>query len=345
MRLGLGLALAFVLGLRAPSLGAEPDLPAEHRVKQRASFQYERGPGAELCPDASVMRGLVGGHLGYDAFDDAAALQIRCRIIAQRPRLQAVVNVIDRASGRSGERKLASANVNCTELADAAALAIAIAIDPLLPPTRASIEKPSDENMAALPDDESSTPSRLPSVSDHANHQEEARPSREQRSVPLIFSIGAGAALSYALQPTPALAVNLAFAARRGALSVGLEGAWRPPSHLTFSGGTIAAQLLDATLLGCGHYGEMNACFVADGGVLVGSAEGYLRSAHDATPFVAAGFRAGWQPRLFGNGSVLIYVSGLVPLVRTTLWIDPASVWTMPRFAGQAGFVGFFSSP
>ena len=89
----------------------------------------------------------------------------------------------------------------------------------------------------------------------------------------------------------------------------------------------------------------MNACILADAGAMIGRAEGYPRSTRDVTPFLAAGLRIGWEPSLLENWSALVYVSGLVPLVRTELWIDPESVWTMPPVAAEVGILGFFAFP
>ena len=323
VRAAFSIGLFLLLAVFAPKRAAGAEPHAERRVKQHAHLRYERGPGTEQCSEASALRRAVEGHLGYDPFDDAAGLQIRCQIVVQRGRLIAVVNVSNRASGRSGERKLVSANMNCTELADAVALAIAIAIDPLLP--------------AAIAPLGSTEPLRDEAAREPAPSDESAPPPPKP-----IFSMGGGASLSYALQPSAALGATLAFAARRGPLSLALEAQWRPPSHVTYLSGTVRAQLFSAAMLGCGHYGAWNACIVAEAGVMAGSAEGYLRSARDTTSFVATGARIAWQPSVFPNWSALVYVAGLVPLVRTTLWVDPQSVWTMPHLAAQAGILGFF---
>ena len=349
-----------VLAVFAPWRAASAEPSADRRVKQHASLRYERGPGAERCPDASALRRSVEGHLGYDPFDETAALQIRCQISVQRAQLLAVVNVSNRASRRSGERKLASTNMNCEELTDAAALAIAIAIDPLLPTASAPPgppEPPRDETPRAPPavDETPTTPPKpaasdeglpTPGAADQPSLEEDvAAPSADGSNVPFVFSMGGGASFSYALQPSAALGVTLAFGVRRGPMSLALEAQWRSPSELRYLNGALTAQLFSATILGCGHYGVMNACILGDAGIVAGSAEGYLRSIRDTTAFMATGARVGWQPSLFRNASALFYVAGLVPLVRTTLWVDPQSVWTMPHLAAQAGILGFFAFP
>jgi hypothetical protein len=342
-------ACLLTLAIVAPRLAVGAEAGAR-RARQHASLRYERGPGSESCPPAAALRRAVEVHLGYDPFDDSARLEIRCQIVVRRARLVAVVNVSNPASGRSGERKLVATNMNCTELADAAALAIAIAIDPLLPAASAAPEvtDPPRDEAARVPSpiDESPTTSPKPAAVDRVNHEKAVAASNaEGPNVPLLFSIGAGASLSYALQPSAALGATLAFAARRGPLGLALEAQWRPPSHLSYLSGTVTAQLFSAALLGCGHHGVMNACFLVDAGIVAGSAEGYLRSARDTTPFLATGARIAWQPSVFRNGSALVYVAGLVPLVRTTLWIDPQSVWTMSHLAAQTGLLGFFAFP
>lgn len=349
VRAKFNVACLFTLAIVAPRLAAGAEAP-ERRVRQHASLRYERGPGSESCPDAAALRRAVEGHLGYDPFEESAGLEIRCQIVVQRARLVAVVNVSNRASGRSGERKLVSTSMNCRELADAAALAIAIAIDPLLPAASAAPEatEPPRDEAARVPSliDESPTPPPRSAAVDRISHEEAvAAPSAEGPNVPILFSIGAGASLSYALQPSAALGATLALAARRGPLSLALEAQWRPPSHLSYLNGTVTAQLFSAALLGCGHHGVMNACFLVDAGIVAGSAEGYLRSARDTTPFLATGARIAWQPSVFRNWTALVYVAGVVPLVRTTLWIDPQSVWTMPHLAAQTGLLGFFAFP
>lgn len=365
----------------SPLSAADP--PPDGR--RRASLVYERVPGTEHCPDASALRRAVETHLGYAPFVERAPLEIRCRIVVSGARLRASVKVSDNLSGHFGERKLVAPHASCNELTDALALAIAIAIDPLLPAANAAADQrapvvgssPDRGGPTAEGQDASSATStgeygsarttptsedahahapaatvaddegRAPSPSSAvlAAPDQVTRAKGDQPDVPIVFSIGGGPAFAYALQPTAVMGMSLGFALRRGAWSVELDVDARAPSHVAYATGTVTAQLFSFSLAACLHGRNLNACALGDGGFIDGAGEGFLRSTRDRTPYAATGLRLGWHQPIAGNWSTLLYAAAVVPAVRTTLWIDSEPVWTMPPIAARLGILGFFAFP
>lgn len=345
----LGLRCFLLPVAYASTLGAGGDPPGHRREQRHASLVYERSRGAERCPDISVLRRSVQSHLGYDAFEDGAALQIRCDVAARGTRLIASIKVSDRASGLAGERNLVAPRANCAELADALALAIAIAIDPLLPSDGAAAagSGPPEENPPPAPtahDDGRAMPQQdAPDPVDRTHTEYQA--TADQRPVPIVVSIGAGPSLAYALEPNLAVGLSLGLMLRRGPLFAQLDAHGQAPSHLRYRTGTVTAQLFTAAIAACLDHRGVNICGVGEAGFLAGAAEGYAYTTHDRTPFLAAGLRLGWQQPISSKWSALVYATGLVPVIRTTLWVDSEPIWTTPLLAVRLGLLGFFAFP
>src|SRR5580658_7755914 len=97
-----------------------------------ARLVYSRGPGAESCPDEAALRKAVASRVGYDPFFAWAEKTIVASLLRVDPKgFVARVHLVDGAGVEHGSRELRS-DQTCADLLDAAALAIAIAIDPLL---------------------------------------------------------------------------------------------------------------------------------------------------------------------------------------------------------------------
>ena len=120
------LAALLAVALDQTSLAAPP-----HRFVR---FSYERGSGTSSCPDEAAVRGAVAERLGYDPFAGDAPESVVVKLKRTDRGLRAEVEIRDRSGHATGARSLdsASARNDCTELASALALAVALAIDPLL---------------------------------------------------------------------------------------------------------------------------------------------------------------------------------------------------------------------
>ncbi|MGA9521448.1 MAG: hypothetical protein WBV82_08290, partial [Myxococcaceae bacterium] len=120
MRLGL---IAWVVSLAGAASAAEP--------VTRTRLDYERTPAAASCPDELAMRRSVAERLGYDPFHEEGVRTLRARV--DRPSEWTVeIRLFDPEGALIGERQLSSPGSDCAELASSTALAIAIALDPLV---------------------------------------------------------------------------------------------------------------------------------------------------------------------------------------------------------------------
>lgn len=146
---------------------------------------------AEACPGATQVQADVAERLGFSPFvvGDARSASIEVLVTHDRARWQAAVAMRDADGGLRGNRHVESAAADCHSLAAAAALAIALMIDPellLRPPPRP----------AAAPTPESSpAPSSTPPVS---------LPASSSLRTPPRGAVAIGATVAVGVLPEPA---------------------------------------------------------------------------------------------------------------------------------------------
>jgi|CZKU01.1.fsa_nt_gi hypothetical protein len=90
---------------------------------------YSHAPGAESCPDEATMRRAVAARVGYDPFFPMAPRTVVVSMERRDRDFVATVSLVDEQGVAHGGRQLKTKD-SCAELLGAAALAIAIAIDP-----------------------------------------------------------------------------------------------------------------------------------------------------------------------------------------------------------------------
>src|SRR5262249_3940922 len=148
-------------------------------------------------------------------------------------------------------RTLSSRRSDCGELASAMELAISIAIDPM------SASRPAAPAPAPTP---APTPSPPP---------ERERP-KPVSVTPTTFHASAGMIGTFGSAPGPALGVTLEGGARRGAVSLSLEGRVDVPASESLSMGEVSGSLLVGSLVPCLHRGVFAGCGLITGGALRG---------------------------------------------------------------------------
>ena len=79
----IGMVSLLVLGAAAAPAHAEP----------AGRLVYDRGPGAEACPDEMALRRAVGARLGEDPFDPRLSRTFRLTIAIAGARLRGVVEL------------------------------------------------------------------------------------------------------------------------------------------------------------------------------------------------------------------------------------------------------------
>jgi hypothetical protein len=96
-----------------------------------ARLVYSRDPAASSCPDEAALRRAVAARVGYDPFFTWAPKTVVVHIAAAPPHgFVARLLLVDDRGVAFGARELRTQG-QCIELLDAAALGIAIAIDPV----------------------------------------------------------------------------------------------------------------------------------------------------------------------------------------------------------------------
>jgi hypothetical protein len=140
-RATLGLALA--IALRAGAVMAQPE-PASEAARVGSSdtaapdgaarpgvhLSWVRGDGAGVCPDAAAIEFEVSERLGSNPFARAPTQFIEA-VVSQKPEGFLVTIAMRASDGRLiGNRALTSSPGDCRSIATAAALTIAILIDP-----------------------------------------------------------------------------------------------------------------------------------------------------------------------------------------------------------------------
>lgn len=319
----LGPVPSLVLGLVVLLLGLAG---ARGETRQAARLSYERPAGVENCPAEATVRDAVAARLGYDPFRPAAERTVTARIqrVPGAPvALFAVVELRDAAGKVVGTRSLASQD--CAELAAAMALAVSIAIDPLV------LSRPQPANLppvVVLPLPAPPPPPPAPPP----------RPSPARRRVFVRARLGALATLGAA--PT---IIGGGFTAqvglRVGLFSLGLEGRADVPVSAPVEGlGSVQTSLLLATLVPCLHFRFVAGCALASAGALQGSGAGISAPLQQTTFYAAAGARLGLEFQVHRLLWLTPHLDLQATLTRTTLRINGQEAWTTPPLSGALGF-------
>jgi hypothetical protein len=155
---------------------------------------------------------------------------------------------------------------------------------------------------------------------------------------PLRLRAGVGGLVAAGASPGIGVGFAARIGLRKGALSAAIEGrADLPTSKRADGAGEVSASLLVATLLPCFHAGGAFVCGVGSIGALRGSGSGVPNAADDATPFAAAGVRAGSEIRIAGALSAEIHGELAATFTRTTLRLEDRDVWTTPPVSASLG--------
>jgi hypothetical protein len=298
-----------------------------------ARLVYSRARGAEPCPDEDALRQAVRARVGYDPFFAWAKKTIVASMAAAVPRgFVATVNLIDEQGMEHGARVLRTEG-ECGELREAAALAIAIAIDP-----RSLMPRPA----APEPAPKESTP---PPVRPASPPAEKASPERFARRsagrsapVSLIWEISAGAVASAGVTPQPAAGLELGAALGWRGLSFGIEGHVDAPASVrAVGGGVISSWLAAAALLSCWRGGSLILCSVVQAGSIQTESEGVSNPRTQSILWLAAGGRFGVLVPLQSDAALRLRSDVVANLAPATLQLNTQDQWTQSPVAGSLG--------
>ncbi len=288
---------------------------------EAVSLDYQR-PDGEGCPDEVALRKLVAARLGVDPFVTDAASKVTVKISAGKP-LRAEVSL----ESAGATRKKALTGADCVELAQSAAVTVALVVDPLV--VRAPEPAPAPEPVAAPPAPATAPPPAAPAP--------DPAPPEPRETLPLRWGAGLGISvnggLSLGVQPV-LRAEGRAYAGR---WSLGLEGRFAIPVTGGLQSGALTTSALLAAVVPCLHVWWFAGCAdVTLGGLrLEGSA---LAAAQAATVFHAsAGLRAVFSVPVSERLFISALAEGQVPFTRTSAVVGDTKVWTVPPVGGGLG--------
>ncbi|MFO0625564.1 MAG: hypothetical protein U0325_08090 [Polyangiales bacterium] len=324
-------ALAFA-ALAAVTPAAADPVPASVRLA------WVRGDAAETCPDGAWMRREVTRRLRRDPFDEAGPRSIEGVVERTEHAWRAVLRVRDRAGQRLGERTLTHEDPSCGPIADAAALAIALAVDP-----DATVDDPAPPAPPASPPPPPTPPTTTPPP---------PCPTPPAPAPPRpLLALGLAAGVNAGISPVPTPTVGLAGA-------VELSPRWSLRARLEFAPAQPAADpsyvfgFTRGTLTACGAVWrsarvELAVC----AGVAAAAVHAAVRDARALAagdhPWVAAvtALSVRWSP----SGRWFVGAEGEVTgaLLRNTFRLRPdaAEVTAQPFVGGGATVVVGLRAP
>ncbi len=292
-------------------------LPSAGRaVRVQVQLTYERGSGAERCPDEQSIRDAVVVRLGYPPFVAQGKLAIAARVKGEGAGLAAKIDLREVSGELLGERELSSPNADCAELAEAMVLAISLAIDPV-----AVDRKP-----------------RATSAEPRAEPRHELRdePPAGTAAAPSFFAT-VGAIGSLGQEPSLSLGAAVGAGARWTWLSLGLEARASLPSATLAAEGKVSGSVIAGSAVPCLHRGPFAGCAMVSGGVFRAASEGLAGGRTVNGSFFSAGGRALYELDLAGPLSLRLNADLIVPLVRSSLVVDQKAVWVSSPVAGSVG--------
>jgi hypothetical protein len=305
-----------------------------------ARLVYSRTADAASCPGEAALRSAVAARFGYDPFFSWAKQTIVVQILRQRGHYVARLQLLDDQGVAHGSRELTSEQPGCSEIFEASALAVGIALD-----AASDAVSSQDPAVGAPP-----APSAAPAASAQPPPPPAPAPPPPLPEPPVrprprpswsVFVDALGAAGS-APSPAPGVAVGAAIAVRAWSLALELradasEGATRPAS---LGGGAVESSLYAAQLVPCWTISYFAICGLGVLGALEASGTDIVPSTTRTTLFAAAGARIGVEWPLPAGFGLRLHTDGLVDLHRPTLALGQDGeddVWTAPQLAGAVG--------
>ena len=280
------------------------------------------------------MREAVGRFLGYDPFRDSAEQTVSAHLGPGRRGLEAVIELHDAAGLERGARRIAPGQKDCAQLAEAVALAMAIAIDPLV------LERAARPKVQRTPTVPRAGVAMPPGNSRATPTQPEAAPVR----APIAGRIGISGHGAFGVAPAATAGFDLLAGLRRGRFSAGLGARLDLPAYRDVDGGRISAWAALGQGLACVHAGSVAACAMGAGGVLRVDGHEFHDARGKTRPWAGAGGRLAVEFPLAGRLALQAYGDLLFAFTRTALLVDDHPLWETPAVSAAvgAGVLTFF---
>jgi hypothetical protein len=256
------------------------------------------------------------------------------------------VDLLDEQSIAHGSRELFSDQRDCSEIFDAVALAIAIALDSASTSDRSSepLEAPAEllraQSLPAPP--AAASPAALPPTTPDMSSESQVPASRTGSTPRLHIDMGLEAEGSLGVVPSATAGLSAFARGRVTSWSLAVEIRADLPESMARSdalgGGRVEAWLAAVGLAPCVHAGYVLACVVGALGSLQASGRDIDPQLSKTAPFVAAGLRLGVEWPESTMFALRVRADGLANLRRARLTLGQSDeVWGAPPFAGTLG--------
>lgn len=296
--------------------------PVHAREPATARLSYAVAPGLERCPDERELRDAIAARLGYDPFRTDAPREVAVRI--GKRAAGGIDGALDVTGPRPGHREIASPGGDCREVADALAVAAAIAIDP------ESLNGP-------RPPDPEPPPPPPPPPPEPIRTEPDRRP-LVPATDPIVGRIAVAPEVILGELPAVGVGAVVSAGARWRWISGAIEGEATAPAEHLVEGGAVTASLLTAALVPCGHHGIAFVCLVGRAGVMRAEGQGVARPARSSEPYGAMGARVGVEVPFPSSSSTVSFLANaevVAPLTRIALRLNGEDAWSAPGVAGR----------
>ena len=289
-----------------------------------ARLSFERAEDAARCIDEPELRERVAARLGRDPFVAEAPLEARVRIEGGEG-YRAVIE-LTRGEERT-RRELASARADCSDLADALALALSLAVDPasLLAPPR----PPEPDPAVAEPE----PPIAEPPVSELPV----AEPAPPPRDDDVSARLGAHLLGSWGVAPEVSGGLALSAGFRLMDFSIDLELRGEVPTEVAGTNGSVRGAPFTAGLAPCAHVDVVTLCGVVRAGVFWAEAVEAASARAGFAPYLSLGVRGGVEVPLASAVSLSVLGELGAPLLGAELLLGSERVWGTPPVSASVG--------
>lgn len=298
------------------------------RANPSARLVYARSRSANSCPDESILRKAVATRFGYDPFFAWAKQTVVVQLWRDAERFRARVQLVDGNGTERGVRELSSQQRECSELFDATALAISIALDLPEPQTDVPPSRQPELPLAPTPPTTESKPAGRGSL-------ETAGPPVETDAPSTGWTLGVDSLVTGNTAPALAPGLSVFGIISWRALSLGFESLATlsvPASLPTGGHGTVHSSVVAAAVVPCFSLGPAFACPVGQLGVLVAWGRGVSQANTQSTIFAALGGRLGLRWSVSRKLALRLHYDALVDLGPPEYQLAGAS-WSAPAFA------------
>ena len=281
------------------------------------------------CPDETSFRHLVAARLGYDPFVSVNPNVVHVALTRDHGALHGRIAMAHAGQPASSPRDLAGASDQCAALGEALATALAIAVDPvhaLAAPPAPDVPPPSPPAPTPPAPAPAPAPARVPVPA--------AAPPLHVGLSELL-----GGFVSVGDAPTVTIGIDLGVALRVRTFALELDGRIEttPGDEQATSGDRLSVTTLTGSISPCLSLRHASGCLFARLGAVQGYAPDVTHPSLGSSLYAALGLRVAYAFPLTRALALRPSLEAAVPLVRTQLDIDGASVWTSNPWSASLG--------